>query len=721
MAQSSATEQLQAEVDTVPAADVTTSSLSSIAAAESVTAPTAAVTATKPAEATSANILQTAITDFLNGTAPAASSDTPGAPTESLTEAVLLAYTRRQASLDSPLAAATASSLLSAQTTTTTAATDPIEHLTNAVLSLTSPLFGPNASSLSAPLQLIYQVPILGKIVHAGVNLLMGPINALSKLPLVGPVIRAVAVAIGVLPSYTSQVDPTKFVSEAQLKAWHEQLDALGLRATGSAAESQNIDDLIGMLQAAGLNPAGITTQTVAFQQWTLNPNNPDAWMLTVSDANGDVVPINAQAYMAYSGVTDSSGTGSKELVYVSDLSKIDPGTVAGKIVVFDVPLTKIPEPAFLLLQYPGKVYDPSNEILTGGTYQRPYLSDLIPTIEKLEAAGAAGVLGVLDYPDAAVAGSYLTYDGVIRNSPGLLVGRDSGAQLKQLAQQGASANVVMDATIQEATSRNIVAVIPGKNYGTAKDQVVMIHSHTDGTNGLEDNGPYISVAMAQYLNQIPQAQRESTYAIVLTTGHFAGGVGVTYFAQNPVTPDNINHDLYADLIAKAKVAMTIEHVGALEYAEKDGVMAPTGNAEPGVWWSEDHAGIIEGGYQQLVQSGSAPGGVLLPLGEVLSNADGSPGNPLWPGEGQYLQAAGITDINYITGPTYLLNYAITTTDKVDFDQIRASAMSLTDQALYYGSQSKESLTASRGLTGLGPIGILTKFGIIGKLLGGLL
>lgn len=699
----------------VATATPTTTPVLETASVPVVTAEIVAPTITEPA-----STLSTVITDFLNGaTTSATTGDTPVAPSDSPIETALLAFARKESS--STTSNTVVNPLVTAQSTVAAATTNPITSVTNSVLSLASPLLGPNGSALATPLQVLYQVPVVGPLVQAGVALLAGPLNFASQLPFVGPVIHAFAVALGLLPTYTATVNAANFTSEAQLRAWHEQLDALGLRATGSAAEAQNIDNLIGMLQAAGLNPSDITTQDVKFQQWTLNPNNPNAWKLTVTDANGAVVPVSAQAYMAYTGVTDANGIGDKQLVYVSDLSKIDPATVAGKVVVFDVPLTKIPEPAFLALQYPGKVYDPSSEILTGGTYQRPYLNDLLPTVEKLQAAGAVGVVGVLDYPDAAVTGSYLTYDGVIRNTPGLLVGRDSGAILKQQALAGATANVVMDATVQEATSRNIVAVIPGKDYGTAADQVVLIHSHTDGTNGLEDDGPYISVAMAQYLNQIPQAQRESTYAILLSTGHFAGGAGATYFANNPDTPENVNHDLYADLISKTKAAMTIEHVGALEYTEKDGQMVPTGNPEPGVWWSEDNAGLIEGGYLQLVQGGAAPGGVLFPLGEVLGDADGSPDSALWPGEGQYLQAAGINDINYITGPTYLLNYGISTTDKVDFAQVRSSAISLTDQALYYGRTSKADINDSVGLAGLGPVGVLWQTGVLKSVLGGIL
>lgn len=671
---------------------------------------------TEPTIVESDGALSAVITDSVAGTSSTdTAGDVPLAPNDAPpVEAALLAFARRESSVS-----AAANPLMTSQVSASTV-NNALTSATNSVLSVASPLFGPRASSLAVPLQLVYEIPVIGSLVHAGVTMLAGPIEALSRIPLVGPVIRAFAVAVGLLPSYTSQVDGQDFTSAAQLREWHRQLDALGLRATGSAAQEKYIDDLIDMFVAAGLNPADITTQDVAFQQWSLiNPDDPNAYQLNVIAADGTVTRINAPAYMPYSGVTDTNGR-TAEFVYLSDVEDFDPEAVRGKIVLFDVPLTEIPEPLFLLLQHPGAAYDPDGEILGGGTYKRPYLNGLVPVIDQLQAAGAVGAVGVLDYPQDAVTGSYFPYDGTLRDIPGVFVDREVGAQLKEQAAQGVTANVVMNAQVKTATTRNIVVVIKGKKYGTAADEMVMIHSHTDGTNGLEDNGPYMTVAMAEYLNRIPQAERESTYVVFLSSGHFAGGNGIQYFTANPDTDANPNHDLYADIIAKTKAAMTIEHVGALEYNEVDGQMVPTGKYEPGVWWSQDNAGMINGAYTQLTQAGMDPSGVLLPLGEVLGTPDGSPNNSFWPGEGQYLQAGGINDINYITGPTYLLNYGITTDDKVDFERVRAAAISMTDQALNYGGQSKWQLTSTRGLFGLGPIGFLTETGILGKILGSL-
>ncbi|MGV0991188.1 MAG: Ig-like domain-containing protein [Mycobacterium sp.] len=549
-----------------------------------------------------------------------------------------------------------------------------------------------------------------------------GPVDMLTHIPVVGAVIGAVAQATGLLPAHTSQVPVTvtvfvpsatatgwpvrpvtdlgglkvndlEFMPAEQLQAWHEYLDGVGLRATGSAAHEGYIDTLVGMLGDAGIQD--VQTQSFPVTRWTTN-----SWTLNL--VNGDTVtPVNAPAYMPYSGVTSADGV-TAPLFYLSSTKEINPADVVGKIVVFDVPLTELPEPAFLLLQYPGKVYDPANSILTGGTYKRPYLNGLVPVIDQLQAAGALGAVGVLDYPQDAVTGSYFPYDGVLRDIPGVFVDRQVGAELKAQAQQGVSANIALPATVAEVSSRNIIATIPGKNYGAAADEVVIIQSHTDGTNGLEDNGPYMITAMAQYLNRLPQDQRDATFVVLLSSGHFVGGEGLQAFAADPQN---------AELIARTKAAMTIEHVGALEYTEVDGTMQPTGNAEPGVWWSRNYGGLVQGAFNQLVDGGLNPGGVLHGLGDALGAIKGHvptgvADDALWPGDGQYLQAAGIPDINYITGPTYLLNWGITTVDKVDFSVIRQAAIAATDQALYYGRTPKDQLLAPTGLFGLGYFGL---------------
>ena len=84
----------------------------------------------------------------------------------------------------------------------------------------------------------------------------------------------------------------------------------------------------------------------------------------------------------------------------------------------------------------------------------------------------------------------------------------------------------------------------------------------------------------------------------------------------------------------------------------------------------------------------------------------GTPNDAVWPGEGQYLESGGVTDINYITGPTYLLNYGVNAADRVDFARVREFAVATTQQALYYAETPEEDLLKPTGLFGLGFFGV---------------
>lgn len=67
--------------------------------------------------------------------------------------------------------------------------------------------------------------------------------------------------------------------------------------------------------------------------------------------------------------------------------------------------------------------------------------------------------------------------------------------------------------------------MIPGQS-----DELVVLNSHTDGTNGLEDNGPDVIVDIAQYLARLPGEALPRSVMIMLSAGHFAGGNAIKDF-----------------------------------------------------------------------------------------------------------------------------------------------------------------------------------------------
>lgn len=471
------------------------------------------------------------------------------------------------------------------------------------------------------------------------------------------------------------RVNEREFMPVKQFQRWNRQLDRVGpanqkgLRAAGSRAEQDYLDELHELLDRAGVED--LHFERVPMKRWTAR-----RWSLDLL-AGAGAGPVRTASYIPYSGRTPAAGV-SGELAFVADAGSLTPGSLAGKIAVFDVPVTAVPLSFFTAVAYPDSIYDPQGELAPTRTYRRPYLSSekVIEMLEALERAGAVGAVGIIDYPRAGADGSYFPYDGVIRDVPGVYVDREVGAGLKAQAAAGRRARLRLPARVKRVGSRNLIGFIPGQSR-----EIVTLHCHTDGTNAVEDNGPGAIVAMAQYLARLPRKALPRTIMILLTTGHFAGGAGSRAFLRR--------HE--NDLVRRTNAALTIEHLGLEEWDElPSGRMGPTGNREPGAVFAPGSKALVEASYEALVRGRAKPAGVLRPLDP---NAVGHPDEDSWPGEGQYLYTiGGIADANYITGPTYLLNWGIETVSRCDHRKVRAEAIAFTEMILRLGRTPRKQL-----------------------------
>ena len=98
---------------------------------------------------------------------------------------------------------------------------------------------------------------------------------------------------------------------------------------------------------------------------------------------------------------------------------------------------------------------------------------------------------------------------------------------------------------------------------------------------------------------------------------------------------------------------------------------------------------------------------MLKPLN---ASGDGSADNAVWPGEGQYFYGlAKIPTANYITGPSFLLNWGMSTADKIDFDRMRREMIAFAQMQLDLSTIPKSDLSAESSLvitTGSGKYGL---------------
>ncbi|HUJ61185.1 MAG TPA: hypothetical protein VLX92_21925 [Kofleriaceae bacterium] len=372
--------------------------------------------------------------------------------------------------------------------------------------------------------------------------------------------------------------------SASQLQIWQLSIDQFdgGLRPTGSAADEAFIAWLVDQLTALGVSD--VHTEPYTFTRWI-----PTAWSLELvgGPASGSVA---LSGYVPYSGATPPGGL-TAGLVYLpapATLASLDPsqlrarvaaslsaiGGVTGRIVVFDVPAETVP-----LAALTGPLLYTSGGLTEATPVARLGLSAMLyvpAVLDALAAAGAVGAVGILDAPEPEARATYAPFFGTTTpDLPAVYVDRATGAGMLDAldARPLQLAHLTLDATLAPATSENVVGVIPGVRL----DQEILLSSHTDGPNSLEDNGPVGILALASYFLQLPQAQRPRTIRIVLTGGHFVGSRGILDYAAVHL----------AELRAHALAVIELEHLGALEWDEvSPGVMAATGDVEPELVYS---------------------------------------------------------------------------------------------------------------------------------------
>ncbi|NGY04202.1 hypothetical protein [Solimonas terrae] len=363
----------------------------------------------------------------------------------------------------------------------------------------------------------------------------------------------------------------------------------------------------------------------------------------------------------------------------VSLTQAIASANVGGKIVLYDAPKLALPIGAFEALSV--YVHDDNGTLGPLTPYTRPFVNELIligAIDAALKAAGAAGVIAVLDYPPAAADNSYVPFGGLaIPSVPGLYLDRDTGAALKQqIVDAGVTPlqlKMTLDASQADATSYNVSALIPGEC-----DRQILVSSHSDGPNSIEDNGPAAILSMAEYFLHAPASQRRRGLKIVFTGGHFAGSPGISAYID-------AHHD---ELQEKAMTAIEIEHLGAREWDElTPGTMALDGLPEPLVLYGDLGSVQQDESVTFARQFDRSLVTVPLPFGE---------GGP-WSSD------AGLPKIQLITGPVYLLNGPLpeVSSDFTDYDLEQRQIKALIQMVLNLNTHSAATLRADRSFSDL--------------------
>jgi hypothetical protein len=202
----------------------------------------------------------------------------------------------------------------------------------------------------------------------------------------------------------------------------------------------------------------------------------------------------------------------------------------------------------------------------------RPVITDV------LVPSGAVAAVTVMDLSPLAAAGARIHPTPRQFNVPLLMLDRVSGEKLLRGAAAGKTATLTLDAhEEQNANAYETVATLPGRNYGTAKDQAILLATHVDGPSIVEDDGALAIMAVLHHFADIPQTERLKSIVVYLESRHFVAGTETSY----PFDAVKDHPELFKAVVG----GLALEHFGGQQFAETGNVYAPTGQAAVTYVW----------------------------------------------------------------------------------------------------------------------------------------
>jgi hypothetical protein len=146
-------------------------------------------------------------------------------------------------------------------------------------------------------------------------------------------------------------------------------------------------------------------------------------------------------------------------------------------------------------------------------------------------------------------------------NCPTLALDRVNGAKVLVDARAGKSATLTLIGRFQRDTGKAIMAYLPGKNYGTPADEVVVLATHTDAMSLVEEVGGLGMLAIMSYLNHIPKSARPRTLAFYFDCRHFMPG-------GEPSWPQYDYYSVHPERLKSVVATLGMEHMGGKQTIE---------------------------------------------------------------------------------------------------------------------------------------------------------
>jgi hypothetical protein len=430
----------------------------------------------------------------------------------------------------------------------------------------------------------------------------------------------------------------------------------LGPRYAGNNPHRAYVDFLAREFEGLGLKPK---RDRVSFELW-----EPRRWALRVDDGKGEV-DIDVASFFDLSGETPEQGV-TGELVWL-DGPKPAGSDVNGKICVLQQKLSVPPSqvelfaPSILAL---GK--QTQSEISMGTTPIS--LGGSAPDLSALRDAGAVGVIIIQEGPELWLNGLWTSYRSPNGGLPALLISPRAGETLKPYHTARLTLFGERSATSADHLSAQITGVSP---------ETIVLLSHTDGPNAIQENGALGVLALAHHLARLPTDQRPRTITLACVEGHLASHEG-----RDTRGWLKLNQDVQSRTVA----FMPMEHMGATEWFAQGKESHATGRPEQSLLSASNHPNVQAAALEAFKRTPMQNTVCIKPLlggqrGEVM------------PGLAGGVNGLGIPTVGYITVPPYLLSAVPGNhLDKFDANRLHAEISLLADVFHTMNQMSAERL-----------------------------
>jgi hypothetical protein len=350
------------------------------------------------------------------------------------------------------------------------------------------------------------------------------------------------------------------------LQQWNTAKAEGGPTFAGSSAWHTHMDFLGQGFAAAGV--VDVARVSVPYRRWWA-PDSPMPQQRKLV-IKGESLPV--ASYWAYSGSTPDKGVTAPLIGYNKKLSKAD---LQNHIVVFQV--GPVPEQMASMFKI-GHEYA-TDDFAVGAPgiagdqwYQGNYVTRFGRYDEVLRDSGAAGAIVIFSLSEARLRGLYtfpllnLGINGV----PGIYVDAATGRTVLQAAEQGAEASLTLLAFEEDVQPYFYTAVLPGRDYGTDKDEQLLLVTHSDGPNLTQENGTLGILALLRHYARLPQSERGKSLRVLLDPQHYSPGRHTfDWYAAHP------------EIMRYVVASVGVEQLGQLEYGEDENGYGLTGLAEP--------------------------------------------------------------------------------------------------------------------------------------------